>query len=361
MSELYQIINEEGVENKQLLSKINLSNDKLLEMYKHMLITRILDGWLMKLQRMGKAAIHAPNEGQEAIAVGVVHASEKEDWFFPTYRDLGLLIAKGAPIREILNRWLANAQDPLKGHEFAIYGDRKYNMVPTTTPVSVHLAAATGFAHAAKIKKDKLVVFAFLGDGATSKGDFHESLNWAGVFKLPIVYLCQNNQYAISMPFRRQTASETIAIKAVAYGIRGMRIDGNDILAVYSAIKEARESALNGMPVLVECLTYRLGPHTTADDPTRYRSQEEVEEMRKKEPLKRFRTFLISKGILTEKEDEQMRKDIEREIEEEVKIAITIPPLPVQAIFEDVYSELPWHLKEQMEEIVKEYEEDHLS
>ncbi|MDT7891460.1 MAG: thiamine pyrophosphate-dependent dehydrogenase E1 component subunit alpha [Thermoproteota archaeon] len=361
MSELYQILNEEGIENKQLLSKINLSNDKLLEMYRHMLITRILDGWLMKLQRMGKAAIHAPNEGQEAIAVGVAHAAEKEDWFFPTYRDLGLLVAKGAPIREILNRWLANAQDPLKGHEFAIYGGRKYNMVPTTTPVSVHLAAATGFAHAAKIKKDKLVVFAFLGDGATSKGDFHESLNWAGVFKLPIVYVCQNNQYAISMPFRRQTASETIAIKSVAYGIKGMRIDGNDILAVYSAIKEARESALNGMPVLVECLTYRLGSHTTADDPTRYRSQEEVEEMRKKEPIKRFRAFLISKGILSEKEDEQMRKDIEREIEEEVKIAITIPPPPVQAIFEDVYSELPWHLKEQMEELVKEYEEDHLS
>jgi len=361
MSELYQIIDEEGVPNSQLISKVNLSKEKLLEMYKHMLIVRILDGWLMRLQRMGRAAIHAPNEGQEAIAVGVAHASEKQDYFFPTYRDLGLMIVRGAPIREILNRWLANAQDPLKGHEFAIYGGKKYNIVPTTTPVSVHLAAATGFAHAAKIRKDDLVVFAFLGDGATSKGDFHESVNWAGVFKLPIVYVCQNNQYAISLPVKRQTASETISIKAIAYGIKGMRIDGNDILAVYTAAKEARESARNGMPVLMECVTYRLGSHTTADDPGRYRTQEEVEQMRKKEPLKRFKNYLISMGVLTEKEDEEMRKEIEKEIEEEVKIALTVPPLHVRAIFEDVYSEMPWHLKEEMEEVVKEYEEDHMS
>ncbi|HLI46420.1 MAG TPA: thiamine pyrophosphate-dependent enzyme [Geobacterales bacterium] len=361
MSELYQILDEEGVVNKQLISKINLSNEQMLEMYKHMLIVRILDGWLMRLQRMGRAAIHAPNEGQEAIAVGVAHASEKQDYFFPTYRDLGLMIVRGASIREILNRWLANSQDPLKGHEFAIYGGRKYNIVPTTTPVSVHLAAATGFAHAAKIRKDNLVVFAFLGDGGTSKGDFHESINWAGVFRLPIVYVCQNNQYAISLPVKRQTASETISIKAVAYGIRGMRVDGNDILAVYSATKEARESARNGMPVLMECVTYRLGSHTTSDDPSRYRTQEEVEQMRKKEPLRRFKNYLISNGILSEKEEQELRKEIEKEIEDEVKIAVSVPPLPVQTIFEDVYSDMPWHLKEEMDLVVKEFEEDHQS
>lgn len=361
MSELYQILDEEGVENKQLISKVDLSKEEMLQMYKEMLVSRILDGWLMRLQRMGKAAIHAPNEGQEAIGVGVAHAASKEDWFFPTYRELGLLIARGATISEVLNRWLANTRDPLKGHEFAIYGGVKYKMVPTTTPVSVHLAAATGFAHAAKIRKDKLVVFAFVGDGGTSKGDFHESINWAGVFKLPIVYVIQNNQYAISLPVKRQTASETLAIKSVAYGIKGMRVDGNDIFAVYTAVKEARNSALNYMPVLIECVTYRLGSHTTADDPKRYRSDEEIEAWRKKDPIKRLKNFLISKGILTEKENEVLVKEIEAQIEEEVKVAITIPPPPISVIFEDVYSEMPWNIREQMEEVVSEYEEDHRS
>ncbi len=359
MSELYQILDEEGIENKHLISRISLSSEEMLKMYREMLLARILDGWLMRLQRMGKVAIHAPNEGQEAIGVGVGHVARNEDWFFPAYRELSLLIARGFTVREILNRWLANAHDPLKGHEFAIYGGLKYKMIPTTTPVSVHLAAATGFAHAAKIKKDKLVVFAFVGDGGTSKGDFHESVNWAGVFKLPIVYIIQNNQYAISFPSRRQTASETFSIKAIAYGIKGMRIDGNDVLAVYDAIKNARESAMNYEPVLVECVTYRLGSHTTADDPKRYRSDEEVENWRKKDPLKRFKNFLFARGILNEKEHEQIVKEIEKEVEEEVKQALTVPSPPITAIFEDVYSEMPWNLKEQMEEVVSEYEEDH--
>ncbi len=359
MSELYQILDEEGIENKHLISRISLSGEEMLKMYREMLLTRILDGWLMRLQRMGKVAIHAPNEGQEAIGVGVGRAAGNDDWFFPAYRELGLLIARGFTIREILDRWLADARDPLKGHEFAIYGGLKYKMIPTTTPVSVHLAAATGFAHAAKIKKDKLVVFAFVGDGGTSKGDFHESVNWAGVFKLPIVYIIQNNQYAISLPVKRQTATETLSIKAIAYGIKGVRVDGNDVLAVYDVIRNARESAMNYEPVLVECVTYRIGSHTTADDPKRYRNDEEVENWKKKDPLKRFKNFLIARGILKEKEHEQMVKEIEKEVEEEVKQALTVPSPPITVMFEDVYSEMPWNLKEQMEEVVSEYEEDH--
>jgi pyruvate dehydrogenase E1 component alpha subunit len=350
-----QILNENGEVNEALLKTVNLTNEDFLKLYKYMLITRVLDGWLLKLQRMGKVAIHAPNEGEEAVAVGTAYAAKPEDWFFPTYRELGLLVTRGMSIREILCRWLANKEDILKGHEFAIYGSKALHIVPTTTPIAVHLPSAVGFAHAAKLRRDKIVVLAYLSDGATSKGDFHEACNWAGVFKVPIVFICRNNQYAISLHVSRQTASETLAIKAVAYGIKSMRVDGNDIIAVYKSAKEAIEMARNYEPVFIEYLTYRLGSHTTADDPKRYRSNEEVEFWRQKDPIKRFRNFLISSGIITEQEDQNLRKEIELMIEDEVKKALEIPPPPIEVIFEDVYSEIPWNLKEEMEEIIEDF------
>lgn len=354
-----QILNEEGEVNEKLLKEINLKEEDLLKMYKYLLITRNLDGWFMKLQRMGKVAIYAPNEGQEAIGVGTAYAAKPEDWFFLAYRELGVLITKEIPIQEILARVLANANDPLKGHEFLIYGNRKYKMVPTTTPVSVHLPSAVGFAHAAKYRKDKIVVLVYFGDGATSKGDFHEACNWAGIFKVPIVFICQNNQYAISTPVVRQTASETIAIKSVAYGIKGMRVDGNDVLAVYKSAKEAIEYARNYEPVLIEYVTYRIGSHTTADDPKRYRKEEEVNNWKQKDPIKRFKKFLILRNILTEKEDQELIKEINKNIEEEVRKSLSVPPLGIEVIFEDVYSELTWNLKEQMDEVIKEFKEEY--
>jgi len=353
-----QILNERGEVNEALLKGIDLKGEDFFKIYKYMLTTRFLDGWLMRLQRMGKAAIHAPNEGQEAIAVGTSYAAKPEDWFFPVYRELGILITKGVKIKDIINRWIANKDDILKGHEFALYGFKEFHIVPGTTPVAAHIPAAVGFAHAAKIKKDKIVVLVYFGDGATSKGDFHEAMNWAGVFKLPVFFICQNNQYAISLPATKQTASETFAIKGVAYGIKNMRVDGNDILAVYKSAKEAIESARNYEPVFIEYVTYRLGSHTTSDDPKRYRSEDEVNFWRSKDPIIRFKSFLISQGILTEEEDKALRDEIQKNIEEEVKKAIELPPPPIEAIFEDVYSDMPWHLKEEMEAVVKEYKEN---
>jgi len=356
---LFQILNEKGEVNEALLKEINLKNEDFIKLYKYMYTTRVLDSWCLRLQRLGKAAIHAPNEGQEAIGVGTAYASKPEDWFFLSYRELGAIIARNVPLSEILARILANKNDHMKGHEFLIFGSYKYHMVPTTTPVGVHLPSAVGFAHAAKIRKDKIVVLAYFGDGATSKGDFHEACNWAGVFKVPIVFICQNNQYAISLHVSKQTASESIAIKSVAYGIKGIRVDGNDILAVYKSALEAIESARNYEPVLIEYLTYRIGSHTTADDPRRYRSDEEVNKWREKDPIKRFRDFLLNFGIITSKEDEEIRKDIERYVEEEVKKSLEVPELPIEVIFEDVYSDIPWNLKEEAEEVIKEFYEDH--
>ncbi|MFP3191428.1 MAG: thiamine pyrophosphate-dependent dehydrogenase E1 component subunit alpha [Thermoproteota archaeon] len=354
----FQILNERGEPNEVLLKTVDLRNEDLYKFYKYMLTARILDSWMLRLQRMGKVALHGPNEGQEAIGAGTGYAARPEDWFFPSYRQISLLITRGVKISDILNRWMANKYDVMKGHEFNLYGFKDFHIVTGTTPIAVHIPSAVGFAHAAKIRKEKIVVLVYFGDGATSKGDFHEAINWAGVFKLPVFFVCENNQYAISQHVSRQTASETLAIKGVAYGVKSMRVDGNDVLAVYKSAKEAIESARNYEPVFVEYLTYRLGAHTTADDPRRYRSDEEVNYWRTKEPLIRLKNFLISQGIMTESEEKSLRQELEATIEEEVKKAVEIPPPPIEVIFEDVYSDMPWHLKEQMETVVKEYKEE---
>jgi pyruvate dehydrogenase E1 component alpha subunit len=247
---------------------------------------------------MGLVGIHTPSEGHEAAYVGTAYALEEGDWVFPLYRELPVYIALKVSLGELISRHLSNAEDRLKGHDFAVYGDIRYRIVPAPVPVSLHIAPAVGFALAFKKRGLKHIVINYFGDGATSKGEFHEALNFAGVFKAPVVFVCVNNQYAISTPFSRQTAAETIAQKAVAYGIEGVRVDGNDVVGCYMAALRAAQRARDGDgPTLIEALTYRLGPHTTADDPTRYRSPEEVEMWRRKDPIKRVKKNISSKEV----------------------------------------------------------------
>jgi len=347
----FRILDEEGnVVNDAFVE--DLSDSILIDMYTYMIRARILDQWLLKLQRMGRVALHAPNKGQEAVSVGATLALKKEDWLFPSYRELGAYLVRGMTEEEILDRALANIDDPLKGSDFAIYGHRKYNMIPAPVPVANQIPHAVGAAIAAKILGDPIVTMAFFGDGASSRGDFHAGLNFAGVFKAPVVFVLQNNQWAISVPVKRQTASKTLAIKAIAYGIRGVRIDGNDILAVYFTAKAAMEAARSGDgPTLIEALTYRLGPHTTADDPSRYRSSEEVSKWEIREPLRRFKLYLLKTGVIDEGEDLELWKRQEERIEKAVVRALEKPPLPPEVILEDVYSKVPWNLKEQLIEL----------
>lgn len=346
---LFRILDPDG--NLVAESDPDLPSELLLSIYEHMVRARILDEWLLRLQRVGRVALHAPNKGQEAIA-GAVASLSPDDWIFPSYRELAAYIARGMSEEEILDRALYNVDDPLRGSEFAIYGHRKYNMVPAPVPVGSHIPLAVGAAMAAKILRHKRVMMAIFGDGATSRADFHAGLNFAGVFKAPVVLIAQNNQWAISMPARRQTASLTIAIKAVAYGIPGLRVDGNDPLALYLASKEAVERAREGGgPTLIESVTYRLGAHTTADDPSRYRSPEEEKFFASFDPIRRMRAFLIAKGVLTEKEDEALWRGWGEKIEKAVKRCYSKPPLPVSVIFENVYSKPIWTLEEQMAEL----------
>lgn len=332
--------------------EIGLPDSQILKMYEDMVLARILDGLLVKLQRMGLIGIHAPSEGQEAAMVGSAYALTRDDWVFPLYRELPVYIARGVPVGSILDRALCNADDCLKGRDFAVYGDIRYRIVPAAIPVGLNIAPAVGFALALKMKDENLVVMNFFGDGATSKGEFHEALNMAGVFNAPIVFICQNNQYAISTHVSRQTAAPTIAVKAVAYGFEGVRVDGNDVLACYvvaeRAVRKAREG---GGPTLIEAFTYRLGPHTTADDPSRYRSKEEESMWRAQDPLKRFKTYLLGRGIWSEEEDRLLYERLGKIVYEDVEKARAKPALKPEVILEDVYASPPWYIEEERQEL----------
>lgn len=345
---MLRVLSPDGVAE----DKFPVDHETIVSMYKDMVLSRVLDRFLLLLQRMGKVGIHAPSEGQEAVGVGTAYALRENDWVFPLYRELPVYVAMKVPVEEIINRYFANAADPLKGSDFAVYGNKAYRIVPAPIPVSLHIAPAVGFALALKLRRLGDVVVNFFGDGATSKGEFHEALNFAGVFKAPVVFVCQNNQYAISTPFSRQTAAETVSQKAVAYGFEGVRVDGNDVVACFVIAKNAVEKARRGQgPVLIEAVTYRIGPHTTADDPSRYRSEDEVERWRRVDPITRLKKYLIRSGLLTEEEDERLWRRCEERVREAVAACEKIPPLPVTAILENVFVEEPWYIAEEKEEL----------
>ena len=350
---LYRVIDEEGGQ----VGDFDVDVDRLLEMYVYMVRARILDDWLLRLQRVGKVAIHAPNKGQEAVGVGAAMALDGGDWLFPSYRELGAYLVKGMSEEEILDRAIANIDDILRGSEFAVYGKRSVNLVPAPVPVGNQAPHAVGAAMAAKILGHRTVVMAIFGDGATSRGHFHAALNFAGVFKAPVVFVVQNNQWAISLPSRRQTASVTFAVKGVAYGVPSVRVDGNDVLAVYTIAREAVERARRGEgPTLVEAVTYRMGPHTTADDPSKYRDPGEVKLFEKLDPVIRFKKFLYKKGFLDEDQDRRIWEEWSSRIEDTVKKCYNKPPLPVDVILENVYSKPTWNLLEQYEELKESLE-----
>ena len=345
---LYRVIDEEG----EQVGDFDVDVDKLLDMYVYMVRARILDDWLLRLQRVGKVALHAPNRGQEAVSVGAAMALDRGDWLIPSYRELGAYLVKGMSEEEILDRAIANIDDVLRGSEFAVYGKRSVNLVPAPVPVGNQVPHAVGAAMAAKILGHRTVVMTIFGDGATSRGHFHAALNFAGVFKAPVVFVVQNNQWAISVPARRQTASVTFAIKGVAYGVPSVRVDGNDVLAVYTASREAVERARRGEgPTLIEAVTYRMGPHTTADDPSKYRDPEEVKLFERLDPIARFRKFLYKKGVLDEDQDKRIWEEWGSRIEATVKKCYDKPPLPVDVILENVYLKPTWNLVEQHEEL----------
>ncbi len=334
----------------------DLSREDLLKMHRYMLTVRKLNEKGMSLQRQGRIGFFMESTGQEACQIGMSYTLSAIDWAFPSYRDPGTCLVRGVPMSALLDQIMGNSEDESKGRQMPVHwGFRPWKIVSLSSPIGSKLLHAVGVAYAAKYKGEKSVALASLGEGATSQGEFHAAMNFAGVYKTPVVFFCENNQYAISLPARRQTASGNIAMKAEAYGFEGVQVDGNDVLAVYKATKSAVDKARSGGgPTLIEAITYRMGGHSTSDDPTIYRSDEEVEMWKKKDPIVRFTRYLMNKGVLSEQENDQMLERIDIEMVKVIKEREAIPPPALSTLFTDVYSEMPWHLREEAEEFMRE-------
>jgi len=277
------ILDPSGNADAQILPK--LGDSQLLQLYELLSFTRMADQRALDLQREGRLGTYPSSLGQEATQVGSGFALQPQDWVFPGFRELGVFLCRDFPLELIYRFWTGDE----RGQQIP----EGNNIFPVCIAVGTHILHAAGAALAAKYRGDGAVMVAYLGDGATSKGDFHEALNMAGVYRLPLVVICQNNQWAISVPRRAQTAAQTLAQKAIAHGVRGIQVDGNDVLAVYQATKEALDQARNGDgPSFIECETYRMEDHTTADDARRYREPQELDEWRTRDPLLRMRRYL---------------------------------------------------------------------
>ncbi len=349
-AQLLQVLETSGKVNGK---EPALSKDQLLRLYKYMLLTRTLDDRALKLQRAGRIGFYVSCLGQEAAQIGAAAALGKDDWIFPTYRDPGLALYAGAKLSDMMHQCFGNSKDLTKGRQMPVhYAFRNPNFVSISSPIGTQLTQAVGAAMAARYRKDKVVVLAGMGDGGTSSNDFHAAMNFAGVYKSPVVFLCQNNQWAISVPLCDQTACETMAEKAVAYGMPGIRVDGNDVLAVYQVTKEAADRARKGGgPTFIEAYTYRMGSHSSSDDWTRYRDKKEVEEWAKKDPISRFQKYLAKKNLWSEKFEKETQDWATNELTEAIHAAESAGPPPLSSMFEDVYAEMPVTLREQWEEL----------
>jgi 2-oxoisovalerate dehydrogenase E1 component alpha subunit len=334
----------------------DISKDELRRLYRLMVLVRSLDIRGLQLQRQGRIGFFIGSLGQEACQIGSAYALKPEDWVFPAYREIGAALLRGVTLRQAMNQYFANAEDLEKGRQLTnLYGVRSANFVSGSAPIATQLPHAVGTALAAKIKGDAIVTLVYFGDGATSENDFHTAMNFAGVYKTPTIFFCQNNQWAISVPFEKQTGTETISVKAKAYGFEGVRVDGNDVLAVYRTTREAVEKARKGGgPTLIEAVTYRLGAHSSSDDPTRYRTKEELEEWQLRDPITRFRRYLEKKLIWNESDEKKAQDDANRELDEAIAYAEKLPRPALETLFTDVYAEMPWHLKEQLHELEQE-------
>ena len=339
--EFLSILDEAGAADPAL--DPNLHPHDLQNIYRWMLRGRRFDDRMVLLSRQGRIGNYPPNSGQEAASLGPAVAINRDDWIAPSFRELPALMHHGWPMHRLILGWWG-------GHEIGAQPPEGVYALPLCGPVAGQCLHAAGIAWGLKQNGSDRLAVCFIGDGGTSEGDFHEALNVAGVFRLPLVMIIQNNHWALSMPRSRQTASETLAQKAIAYGIPGMQVDGNDILAMIVATREAAKRARSGGgATLIEALTYRIGPHSTSDEPRRYRDSAEVEEWKSREPLLRFRKYLESRRILTEASHQLIETQIAEEIAAEVAIAEAYRPDPAEP-FAHCFADVPAHLQSQLDE-----------
>ncbi len=335
-----QVMDEAGNVDKKLMPV--LSQKQIIQMYEQMVLIRAFDTKAIALQRQGRMGTYASFLGQEATQVGSALALDKDDWIAPSYRESGAMIARGYPMHMVYQYWAGDERGhALKGPPYVL---------PISIPVSSQCLHATGIGMALQVQRKKSVALGFLGDGATSKGDFHEAANLAGVYKSPTIFLCCNNQWAISVPRKKQTAAETIAQKAIAYGFEGIQVDGNDVFAMYKAVSDAAKKARAGKgPTLIEAFTYRLSDHTTSDNASRYRTEAELAEWKKKDPILRLRKYMVGEKMWNERDEKQLQERVKKQVEDAVQKMETMPAPKPEEMLLSMYKELTPPLQEQKE------------
>jgi pyruvate dehydrogenase E1 component alpha subunit len=350
---LLSILDEKGEADPAKVPQLTPAD--LVRLYEGMLCSRLLDEQLLPLQRQGRISHYFEARGQEAGPMAGAHALGKDDYFVQGLREGAAAIYRGLPLATYLAQILGTAHDPSKGRQMPCHlSSKAVRHVSTSSCVASQIPHAVGMAWAAKIRKEPVVTLCFFGDGATSEDDFHAGLNFAGVYKVPAVLVCQNNQFAISTPVAVQTQSQTLAVKGLAYAVPSLRVDGNDVLAMYAAIKSAVDNArAGGGPTFIEAVTYRLGAHSSADDPTSYRDGNEHKTWQSRDPLLRFARWLEARQILTERALASAKQRIGDMIRAAIKDEEATPRPPVATLFDDVYARPSWLLDEQKTQLAR--------
>ncbi len=336
-----QIMDEKGSIDQQLFPK-DVDDNKIIEMYRWMSFARALDAKALSLQRQGRAVTYAPLVGEEATQIGSAMAMGPKDFFVPNFRQHGVFLVRGLPLDAFFIY--------MKGYEEGSTIGKNVNAVPDIVPVATQLPHAVGIAVAQKYKKTGGTVVTYVGDGGTSEGNFYEAMNFAGIMKAPVVIIIENNGWAISEPRKEQTIAPTLAQKAIAAGIPCIQVDGNDVIAVYKATKDAIANSSKG-PTVIECLTYRMSMHTTADDPSKYRSDAEVDSWKPKDPLLRIRNYLTNKGLWNDSKESAMADTQLKQIDAAVEKAEAFKADP-KSMYQNLYSYMPDVLKEELDDAV---------
>ena len=326
-----------------------ITDEAALKLYRGMLQVRLVDDRMMKLQRQGRLGFYMLSMGEEATHFGGAYALRGSDWIFPSYREPGVFFWRGYSIKDYVNQLHGNVEDPVKGRQMPVHHSANWlNIVSISSPVGTQIPQAAGMAMGARITKKDDCALVYFGEGTASTGQFHVGLNFAGVFKAPCIFFCRNNGWAISTPGNKQTAARSIAIKALAYGMPGIRVDGNDLLAVIAVMEDAVERARRGEgPTLIEAVTYRRGGHSSSDDPSVYRDPAEPKEWEAKDPLERWRRHLETRKLWTQALHDQYTQEITDELVTAVKNAGELGNPAIETLFDDVFAELPPHLQEQ--------------
>lgn len=333
--------------------KHKIPNDQLVRGYQAMLTTRYVDDRMITLQRQGAISFAISSLGEECSAVASAAALQPEDWMYPQYREVGIMFWRGYTPEQYIHHMFCNGRDPILGRQMPNhFGSRELNVVTVSSPLATKIPHAAGCAYAMQLQGEKSVAIVYFGEGSTSKGDFHVGLNIAALRKVPAIFFCRNNQYAISTRCDHQYTSEGVACKGAAYGIPAVRVDGNDYFAVHEVVSKARKHCISGKgPVLIEAMTYRMGAHSTSDDPSAYRKDKEVETWKPRDPILRLFRYLRAKKLWDEQRDQNYLDTLKKEVDAAIQKAKETPPPPLDSIIADVYFETPPLLKRELAEV----------